>query len=231
MRRETQVVKMDVFYSMWRSRTVECPWGTGRPACETVLLHHEQFKILENLARFAVRHGMWGFVKNLSEQTPVFIASRRAKGVAPDAEDPTAFGFGGFANPPASPAGPGSRTPGSLARGLPPSASSMSLCSMDSTTLGGPAGGSALAGLSRQGSAGLPRGKTVPGPVRKLLAVAVAGGLAALLHRSNSMPTLANAKALKTKRGHKRQVVEAPLSPTLSPPEGRRRNSVSMPGW
>lgn len=51
------VVRCDVFYSMWRSRSVECPWGSGRPACETLLLHHEQFKIPENLARFAVKHG------------------------------------------------------------------------------------------------------------------------------------------------------------------------------
>ncbi len=36
------VVRMDVFYSMWRSRTVPCPWNSGQPACETVLLHHEQ---------------------------------------------------------------------------------------------------------------------------------------------------------------------------------------------
>lgn len=36
------VVRCDVFYSMWRSRTVECPWGSGKPACETLLLHHEQ---------------------------------------------------------------------------------------------------------------------------------------------------------------------------------------------
>jgi hypothetical protein len=38
----SNVVRMDVFYSMWRSRTVDCPWASGSPACETLLLHHEQ---------------------------------------------------------------------------------------------------------------------------------------------------------------------------------------------
>lgn len=48
-REDTEVVSVDEFYSMWRSRTVDCPWGSGRPAVETLLLHHEQFKIPENL--------------------------------------------------------------------------------------------------------------------------------------------------------------------------------------
>lgn len=81
--RDPSTTQMEVFYSMWRSRTVPCPWGSGRPAVETLLLHHEQFKIPENLARFSVRHGMWGFVKGLSEKVPGFVATRRARGVDP----------------------------------------------------------------------------------------------------------------------------------------------------
>ncbi len=53
-------VRMDDFYSMWRSHNIPCPKGSGRPACEMTLLHCEDFKIPENLARFAVRHGMAG---------------------------------------------------------------------------------------------------------------------------------------------------------------------------
>lgn len=34
---DSSVVRMDVFYSMWRARTVPCPHGSGKPACETVL--------------------------------------------------------------------------------------------------------------------------------------------------------------------------------------------------
>jgi hypothetical protein len=70
---------MDVFWSMWRSRTIPCPHGSGRPACETVLLHHEQFKIPENLARFAVRHGMTGFVKKMGPAVEEFVNERRKR--------------------------------------------------------------------------------------------------------------------------------------------------------
>ena len=64
---------------MWRSRTIPCPHGTGRPACETVLLHHEQFKIPENLARFAVRAGMTGFVKKMGPAVKQFVEERRQR--------------------------------------------------------------------------------------------------------------------------------------------------------
>lgn len=70
---------MDVFWSMWRSRTIPCPHGSGRPACETLLIHHEQFKIPENLARFAVRHGMAGFVKKMGPAVNEFVADRRKR--------------------------------------------------------------------------------------------------------------------------------------------------------
>ena len=73
------IVRMDVFWSMWRSRTIPCPHGTGRPACETVLLHHEQFKIPENLARFAVRAGMKGFVSKMGPAVKQFVAERRQR--------------------------------------------------------------------------------------------------------------------------------------------------------
>ena len=73
------IVRMDVFWSMWRSRTIPCPHGSGRPACETVLLHHEQFKIPENLARFAVRAGMTGFVKKMGPAVKLFVDERRQR--------------------------------------------------------------------------------------------------------------------------------------------------------
>lgn len=179
---------MDFYYSMWRSRTVKCPWGSDRPACETLLFHHEQLKIMENLARFAVRHGMWGFVKTLSEGTPEYAARRRQR-VSSFEADPMAYGYNGYPNPPAS-GGPGSVI------GMPTSQSSLSLCSLESCSLNGMS-----SSLSRQGSAGMARGKNVPGKVKGLLAVAMASGLAVLLKRSNSMPNnLNNVKALKSKR-------------------------------
>lgn len=85
------IVRMDVFYSMWRSRTIPDPTDPSRPACETVLLHHEQFKIPENLARFAVRHGMAGFVKKMAPAVKAFVAARRER-VDAFAADPEAYG-------------------------------------------------------------------------------------------------------------------------------------------
>lgn len=73
------IVRMDVFYSMWRSRTIPDPKDPSRPACETVLLHHEQFKIPENLSRFAVRHGMAGFVKKMAPAVKAFVTARRQR--------------------------------------------------------------------------------------------------------------------------------------------------------
>ena len=61
------------------SRTIPCPKGTDRPACETVLLHREDFKIPEKMARFAVRHGMAGFVKKMGAGVHPFVEARRLR--------------------------------------------------------------------------------------------------------------------------------------------------------
>lgn len=92
--RKEGVVRMDTFYSMWRSRTVPCPKGSGKPACETVLLHFEDFGIPENLARFAVKHGMVGFVKKMGGGVKRFVEDRReARGVGAHEQDPQAYGM------------------------------------------------------------------------------------------------------------------------------------------
>lgn len=84
-------VRMSTFYSMWRSRTVACPRGTDRPACETTLLHFEDFGIPENLARFAVRHGMLGFVGKMVPYVKQFVIDRRSR-CKPTGKDPNAYG-------------------------------------------------------------------------------------------------------------------------------------------
>ena len=65
------------------------PWTTVRRAARQasthpashaqVLLHHEQFKIPENLARFAVKAGMGGFVKKMGPAVVNFVANRRQR--------------------------------------------------------------------------------------------------------------------------------------------------------
>lgn len=86
------VVRMNTFYSMWRSRTVPSPDGSDAPACETTLLHFEDFGIPEHLARFAVRHGMAGFVGKMVPYVKEFVAQRRGR-CKPTGADPEAYGY------------------------------------------------------------------------------------------------------------------------------------------
>ncbi|MEW5309502.1 MAG: hypothetical protein WDW38_001388 [Sanguina aurantia] len=95
----SRITKVDHFHSMWRSRNVPCPWGSSHSACETLLLHHEQFKIPEHLARFAVRHGMWPFIRTLASVVPAFVEARRLRCGASEA-DGAAYGSGSPPNPP-----------------------------------------------------------------------------------------------------------------------------------
>lgn len=50
---------------MWRAVTIPSPFTPGGTACQTTLLHHEDFRINERLARFAVSAGMGNFVRSL----------------------------------------------------------------------------------------------------------------------------------------------------------------------
>lgn len=99
--------------------------SAGKPATRTVLLHMEDFKISENLSRFAVKCGMWGYIKQMTPELARFVAARRARGVAPSARDPAAFGApsnaaGGGDAAAAPPGGIGqrSRSTGMLSRTL-----------------------------------------------------------------------------------------------------------------
>eukprot|EP00879_Flechtneria_rotunda_P005797 GHRR01006100.1.p1 GENE.GHRR01006100.1~~GHRR01006100.1.p1 ORF type:complete len:274 (+),score=93.46 GHRR01006100.1:1014-1835(+) len=181
--KDSSVVKMDVFWSMWRSRTVPDPWGADVPACETILLHHEQFKIPENLARFAVKHGMWGFVKKLASTVPQYVEARR-KRVGPMAEDPDAYGAGAVPNPPT----------------LQHSDSVMSLMSMGSTssssslTVDGSDCGSDDSASCNQGHVSQRRMR-----VRSVATVLVASSLALALGARGS-----GSKSLHSSKGNKR---------------------------
>jgi hypothetical protein len=150
------IVRMDTFYSMWRSRTIPDPKGGSEPACETVLLHREDFKIPENMARFAVKHGMSGFVKKLGPEVKAFVAERRQR-CQPFATDPEAFGVNTTPNPP-------TQSERQAAESLTGDDSASELSSV---------------GVARQGSGTVPRPAPLRRGLRKLVLAAAALGVAA----------------------------------------------------
>eukprot|EP00884_Botryococcus_braunii_P016853 jgi/Botrbrau1/3851/Bobra.0183s0076.1 len=172
----SRIVRMDVFYSMWRNRTIPCPEGSGRPACETILLHREDFKISESLARFAVRHGMGGFVKSLTNGARKFIDERRTRADMFE-EDPEAFGRNAVPNPPLQ----RSASEFSLADGLGDDAESPP--SSDSDTEETPSQRSVARPSRRQQQRAAP---SAPRRFRSMVAAGVAVGFAYAVGRSTN---------------------------------------------
>ncbi|KAL2249107.1 uncharacterized protein LOC105166783 [Sesamum indicum] len=58
--------RVDLYYSSWYIQAVESRKGNGQlSACEVILFHHEDMGIPWEIAKFGVRQGMWGAVKNI----------------------------------------------------------------------------------------------------------------------------------------------------------------------
>jgi len=193
--KSSSVVKMDVFWSMWRNRTVADPWGADTPACETILLHHEQFKISENLARFAVKHGMWGFVKKLASTVPVYVEARR-KRVVPEEDDPQAYGAGELPNPPTC-----------SAVHLSHSDSAMSLSTLDTKAWGDSSSECGSDDSARPGQ-GHAHGYQRSSRMKHVATVLVAGGIALAIkaHAGSSSSTSSRRKAVQQRRHQRGQV-------------------------
>ncbi|KAF6265941.1 hypothetical protein COO60DRAFT_1697600 [Scenedesmus sp. NREL 46B-D3] len=105
------VIQTDNYYSAWRCRTIPSPWetchnssdglvpgsngggggplGGGQPACELVLLHHDELKVPESLARMAIKLGMWKFVQGMVDAAGGWLEERRSR-VDPFTDDPAA---------------------------------------------------------------------------------------------------------------------------------------------
>lgn len=64
---ETQkgTVRVEKYWSMWKSTSVPDPWGGPEPACETTLLHAEDLRVAEKLAGLVVSVSLWRFVKGM----------------------------------------------------------------------------------------------------------------------------------------------------------------------
>jgi hypothetical protein len=197
------IVRMSTFYSMWRSRTLPCPRGSGKPMCETTLLHFEDFGIPENLARFAVRHGMAGFVGKMVPEVKEFVKERRAR-CDPYQQDSQAYGAG---LTPLMRSGSGSSLPG--------------------TPKGGASGGSpaalgdgvAAAPAAASGSGGMLRSSSVRGFGYMLLA----SGVALALARTSSNPCLVgNVSSSPAGSGRKKEEEEAATASVRSSLDGGR---------
>jgi hypothetical protein len=175
------LVRMEAFYSIWRSAAVPCPRGSGRPATETTLLHFEDFGVPEHLARFAVRHGMPGFVSKVPAAMRAYVDARRAGGApapppAPPPLPPRAA--------PAAPASGGSPPwPPALSR-APSAASVASFAASDAS-----ASSSFLDDSASERSGRVPRAPSM----RSLGYMLLASGVAIALSRSASAPGLAAA--------------------------------------
>jgi hypothetical protein len=181
------LVRMEAFYSMWRSAAVPCPRGSGRPATETTLLHFEDFGVPEHLARFAVRHGMPAFVSKVPAAMRAYVDVRRAGGApspSPAAAPPPPRAA------PAAPAGGGPPPrPPALSRA--PSAASVasaaSAASFAASDASAPS--SFLDDSASERSGRAPRAPSM----RSLGYVLLASGVALALSRSASAPGLAAA--------------------------------------
>ena len=209
----SSVVKMDVFYSMWRCKTVPCPWGTDKPAVETLLLHHEQFKIPENLSRFAVRHGMWGFVKKMNQSVPAFVAARRARGVPSDEHDPSAFGAGVLPNPPID------RMP-----------SRTISCALSLSSMNGSSSNSSFFGSIEGSEAGsdIFEAKRGSNKLRRLATIAIAGSVALLLNRKGGKSCGGGGHLNHVKCSKPRALPRSSSAPSglLGPTRGRGSHSL-----
>ncbi|KAL8139045.1 hypothetical protein V2J09_005046 [Rumex salicifolius] len=63
--RKNKPRRVDVYYSSWCIRPAESRRDGQMTACEVVLFHHEDMGIPWEIAKLAVRQGMWGAVKKI----------------------------------------------------------------------------------------------------------------------------------------------------------------------
>lgn len=73
--------RVDLYYSSWHIRAVESTRkGNGKlSACEVMLFHYEDMGIPWEIAKFGVRQGMWGTVKNIGRGFRAYQKHRATK--------------------------------------------------------------------------------------------------------------------------------------------------------
>jgi len=79
--------RVDPYFSSWRMRAVPGPDGVSLTASECILSHFEEQHVNQDVARFAVKCGMWGVVKNMDGGFRKFQRDREARRRAARAAD------------------------------------------------------------------------------------------------------------------------------------------------
>ncbi|KAK2972946.1 hypothetical protein RJ640_022003 [Escallonia rubra] len=65
LQRHDKPRRVDLYFSSWVIKPVQSRKGDGQSACEVTLVHYEDMGIPKDVAKLALRHGMWGTVKKL----------------------------------------------------------------------------------------------------------------------------------------------------------------------
>ncbi|GMP70740.1 hypothetical protein CsSME_00029462 [Camellia sinensis var. sinensis] len=69
--------RVDIYYSSWCIQAVASKKGSELPsACEVILFHHEDVGVPKEIAKFAVRQGMLGTVKNIERGLRAYQKAR-----------------------------------------------------------------------------------------------------------------------------------------------------------
>lgn len=73
--------RVDLYYSSWFIQAVESKKDNGRlTACEVILFHHEDMGIPWEIAKFGVRQGMWGAVRDIERGFRAYQRERASGG-------------------------------------------------------------------------------------------------------------------------------------------------------
>ncbi|XP_059448638.1 uncharacterized protein LOC132179863 [Corylus avellana] len=72
--------RVELYFSSWIIRAVESRKGDGQlSACEVTLIHYEDMGIPKDVAKLALRHGMWGAVKKLHSGMRAYQNARKSE--------------------------------------------------------------------------------------------------------------------------------------------------------
>ena len=173
--------RVDPYFSSWRMRAVAGPDGR-LTASECILSHFEEQHVNQDVARFAVKCGMWGVVKNMDGGFRKFQRDRAARHRAARAANEEARTREGFARVASDDGGGVEQRARATGASSDASAAAARFSSRDDALRGGGSGGGGVRALTKKSLRQISR------VVGKAAAASLAvGALVALEHRSRSV--------------------------------------------